>query len=632
MRKENAAFRTAFVSEEGSQLQNRDYFAYVELDSHACYVAADSLDAEQGKNSAKIVVECILREFMEHPSLSAASIKRNLHKAHRELLHDREGLRLRASVSLVVTDYAKIRYVTVGNARFAMVRNGRMLYESRDQSLTENLVEKEELPKDKAAVHEERNNLYSCLGQPFGRFIPQISKKRKLADGDILLLYTRGVWENVDSRALLDASRDVSTPQDVADNVEDLILGRQAERIDNYTIAATFVDKTWRNPKKRWTAKKILAVALPVALILLALGITLFVRWRIREGRREDMEACLRDAQKYVSWENYDKAAEEYEKAGELAKKLKLSDQQEEIGNALLCTEQIRLADQTLADGDYEKARELYGQAQKLSAQAGGGFEDYLEKQREKAADYMEVYELLDSGEEKESYGDYAGAVQDYEKAKQKAAELYDKTARSEAAQKQKDAQETLSQMRQEQLDELEQKIQDRVVEEQAAQELENQALMNDKANALELEGKGNELLKNEDYASAAAYFETAMGMYADLGMQGRAQTMQDQIDACQKLKAEADRKAEEEKQKQAQENAAAQEAKQAAEDARQAIQDMKDSETLKTLEEVRQAAEDAQKAAEEARKAAEENKKDESGGGEKDDHISGNDVSGNGV
>ena len=69
MRRENAGFRTAFVSEEGTKLLNRDYFAYVEMDDYACYVAADSLDDEKDENSAQIVVECILREFTEHPAM-----------------------------------------------------------------------------------------------------------------------------------------------------------------------------------------------------------------------------------------------------------------------------------------------------------------------------------------------------------------------------------------------------------------------------------------------------------------------------------------------------------------------------------------------------------------------------------
>ena len=142
MRRENAGFRTAFVSEEGTKLLNRDYFAYVEMDDYACYVAADSLDDEKDENSAQIVVECILREFTEHPAMHSFSLKKMVRKAHRELIGNKQGLRLRASVAVVVTNYVKCRYLTVGNTRFALLRNDRILYESKEQSLTENLVER----------------------------------------------------------------------------------------------------------------------------------------------------------------------------------------------------------------------------------------------------------------------------------------------------------------------------------------------------------------------------------------------------------------------------------------------------------------------------------------------------------
>ena len=38
MRKLNSEVKTSFISEEGTYLQNRDYFAFVELDDYACYV------------------------------------------------------------------------------------------------------------------------------------------------------------------------------------------------------------------------------------------------------------------------------------------------------------------------------------------------------------------------------------------------------------------------------------------------------------------------------------------------------------------------------------------------------------------------------------------------------------------
>ena len=65
MRRINSEFKTANMSEEGQKLSNRDYFGYVEMDDFACYVLADSLDEEPSINSAKLVVESIIRDFTE---------------------------------------------------------------------------------------------------------------------------------------------------------------------------------------------------------------------------------------------------------------------------------------------------------------------------------------------------------------------------------------------------------------------------------------------------------------------------------------------------------------------------------------------------------------------------------------
>ena len=612
MRRENAGFRTAFVSEEGTKLLNRDYFAYVEMDDYACYVAADSLDDEKDENSAQIVVECILREFTEHPAMHSFSLKKMVRKAHRELIGNKQGLRLRASVAVVVTNYVKCRYLTVGNTRFALLRNDRILYESKDQSLTENLVERETIPRDKAALHEERNNLYSYLGQVNGRMQIQVSRKRKLANGDILLLYTRGIWENCDYVDLKDAAKEVSTPQEMADNLEELILCGQKEEIDNYTLAVTFVDKVYLNPKKRWTLKKVLAVVIPVMIVLLILGITLFVRFRIRSGQKRDMLQHMDNAAQYTTYDNYAPAAEEYKQAGELAKKLKDKERQEEAENRRLLVEQILLADQAMEDGDYNKALELYEKALELSGQCGGTGSEHIREQLDKIGKYQELYELLESAENKETYGDYAGAAELYKKAKGIASGLYDQDARKEALDKQRAAEETLEKLRQEQMAELEEKIRKSIEDEKVAQELADQELMNDKKNALELESKGNELMNQEDYVSAIPYFETAMRMYGNLGMEERAAVLAEQIEACRKLAEEAKRKAAEEAEKQSEADKAAEDAKAAADEARQAMQDMKDAEKDKALEEAKKAAEEAKKAAEEAKKAAGENKEEE--------------------
>lgn len=404
----------------------------------------------------------------------------------------------------------------------------------------------------------------------------------------------------------------MSTPQEMADNLEELILCGQKGEIDNYTLAVTFVDKVYLNPKKRWTLKKVLAIVIPVIIVLLILGITLFVRFRIRSGWKRDMRQHREAADQYAAYDNYAPAVEEYKQSGELAKKLKNQNSQEEAENRRLLAEQILLADQAMEEGDYNKAQELYEKALELSQKSGGVGAEHIKEQLTKIGKYQELYELLESAENKENYGDYAGAAELYKKAKGIASGLYDQDARKEALDKQRAAEEALEKLRQEQMAELEEKIQKSIEDEKVAQELADQELMNDKKNALELESKGNEMMNQEDYVSAIPYFETAASMYEDLGMDDRAAVLREKIEACKKLAEEAKRKAAEEAEKQSKEEKAAEDAKAAAEEARKAAEELKDAEKDKALEEAKKAAEEAKKAAEEAKKAAEEKNKED--------------------
>ena len=240
MRKINATFQTQFISEAGSKLLNNDYFAFVELYKLACYVIVDGIDDAPNQQSGRLVVESIIRSFIERPSFKKRALKEYIKRAHRTLQAESQEMHLKAAVTVIVTDYAKFRYVQVGNTRFALLRNGRMLYKTEDQSLSQQMVQSEQLAKDKIAAHEERHNLYNYLGQD-GFINPLISKKLKLEVGDMWYLYTRGIWEYCDEGELIDASEEAKTPQEVIDKVEELILAKTPETIDNYAAQDAYL-------------------------------------------------------------------------------------------------------------------------------------------------------------------------------------------------------------------------------------------------------------------------------------------------------------------------------------------------------------------------------------------------------
>ncbi len=552
MRRMNSEFKTANMSEEGQKLSNRDYFGYVEMDDFACYVLADSLDEEPSVNTARLVVESIIRDFTEAPSLGKGRLKRMVHRAHTELLRQKKGMHLKAAIVIAVTDYRKIRYAYVGNSRYYLIRNARILERTEDQSLTNNLAKVGQIPLDQAAVHEERNNLYSFLGE---RGTPklQLSKKRKLENGDIFLLITRGVWEQCPDEELLEIINDAKEPDEILQRTEDWILDRQeTEEIDNYTMAVTFVRKVYQSPNKPWTLKRVLMIAIPVILIVGGISLGVFLRYRNIRNKELSLAECMKNGEAYLRYDNYQRAIEEYGEAKKLADNLKKAKESGIADQYKKLAEQILLADGSLSDGEYEKAQGLYLTAREMSEEAGNVGKAYIDSQLDRAKDYIEVYDLIGLGEKKEEYGNLPGAIEAYREAKKKAADLYYSEGKAEALEKQAAAEEKLekSQMedverRQKQEDDAAAEVAKQQAESEASRELDNQQKANDQQNAVELENKGNELMAQGQYESAITFYQTAQAIYIRLELPALADGINGKIAAARAgIEAEAASKA----------------------------------------------------------------------------------------
>lgn len=530
MRRINSDFKTLHISEEGQKLSNRDYFGYVEMEDFACYVLADSLDDEPAVNSARLVVDSIIRDFTEAPTMGKWALKRYLHRAHAELLRQRAGMHLKAAVTVAVTDYRKLRYCHVGNCRLYFIRNARVLERTKDQSLTQNLLEQERIVLDQAARHEERNNLYSFLGDR-GKPRIQISRKRKLEAGDLVIQLTRGVWEQCGEQEILQIVNDAKETKDILGKVEDLILKEQASRIiDNYSIAVTSVDKVYQSPKKPVSVKKILLAALPVLLVIATVSVTLYLRHRSIRSKTESLLRCMESGEEYLACSNFQKAAEEYKEAKKLADSLDRTQEYEEADQYGKLAEQIILADEALGGEEYQRAQELYLAARQMAVEDGNVGLSYIEGQLDRTEGFIEVYDLIAQGQRKEEYGNLKGAIALYKEAREKAAALYFMEGKKEALQLQMAAEE---QLEKEQM-EAEKRLQEQIDAEAVSRALDNEQKTNDWQNAIDMENQGNELLAQGSYESAVTFYRAAQAAYNQLGLTEPAEGIENKIAAAE--------------------------------------------------------------------------------------------------
>lgn len=283
MRKDNSDFSTAFVSEAGSYIDNRDYFAFMETDDMACYVLADGLDSDQELRSAEMVVKTVLENFMEKPSMSKRRLMRDLREAQEWLQFESRRVRLKASLLMVVTNYNKMVYVSCGNVRLYHFRNGRLNFRSKDHSLAQSLADDGRIPDEATSTHEERGNLLEYLGNPNGVHA-HYAKKTQLADGDVILLATSGMWEDVELAEMLGALEEAKDPVMLTDTLEEVLLSKQHRTVNNYTAAAIYVNKVFQEkPKNRRKLIKRILIAL---LAFVIVGGEHGLHWRVWQRTR----------------------------------------------------------------------------------------------------------------------------------------------------------------------------------------------------------------------------------------------------------------------------------------------------------------------------------------------------------
>ena len=523
MRRENSKFNAAFVSYEGSELFNNDYYGSAELERFACYVAADGLEpGEIESGSARVAVQAAIAAFHEHPSITRRALKRYVRAAHEALRENTEHLSLRASIMVAATNYQKARYAWAGNTRFYLYRAGRLIRESTDHSLARQMAGRGELPMDKIALHEERNNLARYVGQPEA-LVPQVARKIKFHDGDIFTLITRGAWERCDAgdvKATLDSAE--NDPKLALDGLERLMLDPYPDELDNYTAAAVFVDKVFTDPNRKKKIRLVVTISLIAAALITALIVLLVVMHNNREAKRRDMNVAFLSAVEYIGDNNYPRAAENLDTAISLAKELKDRTIEDNADRYQKLVDAIINGDDLFAAGDYEGAQDAYLTARDRTRFTDNYGQAYIQRKLALVANFLSVRDLIALGDVLTSNGSYSLAEGKYLDAQRLAAGINDAGGRQEAT----DALQNLYDLR-----EREQAASQEAAAEQAKTLQE----------AADMEDAGDKAAAEKDLVSAKLYYDIARERYIALDDSASSARVDGKLSSLADTKAQSD-------------------------------------------------------------------------------------------
>lgn len=189
-------------SRQGGRANNEDRTTYCYSRDALMMAVADGMGGHHyGEVAAQIAIQTLADTFQREarPLLGDPFrfLQKGMTNAHHAILDYTAQHRLKDTprttcVACVVQDNVAY-WAHSGDSRLYLIRAGRIIAQTKDHSRIRLLVEEGMITEAQAAVHPDRNKIYSCLGSPT---VPEIefSRKTPLEHGDILLLCTDGLW------------------------------------------------------------------------------------------------------------------------------------------------------------------------------------------------------------------------------------------------------------------------------------------------------------------------------------------------------------------------------------------------------------------------------------------------------
>lgn len=240
---------TCYVSEVGGRQRNEDACGYWMSDASACWVVSDGAGGHgSGDIASRLVVTTTLSAFTTRPMVTPADALELLQAANAAVIREktsgktRDDMHATAAVLLVDRFKEQAVWAHVGDTRIYLFRGGRIIHQTRDHSLVQQMVDAGYGTAAMIRSHPKRSLLTSAIGsaEPLSMSVSQ--EAIKIQPGDVFLMCTDGWWEYVeeaDMEALLGRQ---PVPEQWLAGMADLIRERAPKGHDNYSAVCVSSD------------------------------------------------------------------------------------------------------------------------------------------------------------------------------------------------------------------------------------------------------------------------------------------------------------------------------------------------------------------------------------------------------
>lgn len=214
----------------------------VENQAGVMAVLADGIGRENtGKVCAQLAADTVLDRYepysiLNNPEYFFRSTFLEVNRCIQRTIGDRRG---GASMAAVFVNQTHIYYALAGNIRIALMRNGEIIPLSQGHTfdvLALQAYQEGKITRQEAIWSMGEKQLWSYLGCDGFKEIEICERPIRIKDGDIILLFSKGIFEELSWGEIEDILQEPETMQILADRIVQMAESKLNPEMDNGSI------------------------------------------------------------------------------------------------------------------------------------------------------------------------------------------------------------------------------------------------------------------------------------------------------------------------------------------------------------------------------------------------------------
>ncbi len=246
-------YQPQFLNEQGGRANNEDsVFPTSPSKRDRLFLVCDGVGGQhKGEVASKLVCKYMAHFISEHPyqwndpSWMSGALRFVEQKLQDHLNHypECQGMATTLALLYLREDLGKAMIAWIGDSRVYHIRDGSILFQTRDHSLVQSLLDMGEITETEAAVHPQRNMITRAISGTRETRIDEHVIDEILVD-DYFFLCSDGILENMNMSDMARWFTSDHSPDDIRSLIYKNAVGKTSDNFSMYSVKVKSSDRS----------------------------------------------------------------------------------------------------------------------------------------------------------------------------------------------------------------------------------------------------------------------------------------------------------------------------------------------------------------------------------------------------